>query len=83
MMQTMLAARFKLMTHRERKEMSYYALVPAKNGPKIEAVKDVPDDFRGITYGGRVDSILPMPGLAYLLSRFETVRPIIDQTGLI
>ena len=82
MMQTLLAERFKLVTHREQKEMSYFALVPAKNGPKIQAVKDVPDGFRGTTYGGRINSILPMWGLAYLLSRFERERPIIDQTGL-
>jgi len=82
MMRTLLAERFKLVTHRERKEMSYYALVPSKNGPKMQPVSEIPDDFRGTTYGGRIDSILPMPSLAYLLSRFETERPIIDQTGL-
>jgi uncharacterized protein (TIGR03435 family) len=82
MMQGLLAERFKLVTHREQKEMSYYALVVAKNGPKIQRVRDVPDGFRGITYGGRINSIQQMPGLAYLLSRFETERPIIDETGL-
>jgi uncharacterized protein (TIGR03435 family) len=52
MMQTLLAERFKLVTHRERKEMSYYALVPAKNGPKMQPVQEIPDDFQGTTYGG-------------------------------
>lgn len=33
-MQTLLAERFKMVTHREQKETSYFALVPAKNGPK-------------------------------------------------
>jgi uncharacterized protein (TIGR03435 family) len=86
MTQTLLVARFKLATHREQKEMSYYALMPAKSGPnrsKLQPVKEMPDDFRGTTYGGRIDSILPMPTLAYLLSRFETERPIIDRTGLL
>lgn len=82
MMQTLLLERFKLATHREQKEMSYFALVPAKNGPKIQPVSAVPDGFRGTTFGGRINSILPMPALAYLLSRFETERPIIDRTGL-
>jgi uncharacterized protein (TIGR03435 family) len=82
MMQTLLRERFRLVTHREQKQMSYYALIPAKNGPKIRPVKDVPDGFRGTTYGGRINSILQMPGLAYLLSRFERERPIIDRTGL-
>lgn len=82
MMQTLLAERFKLATHREQKEMSHYALVPAKNGPKMRPVQEIPEGFRGTTYGGRISSILQMPGLAYLLSRFETGRPIIDETGL-
>ena len=82
MMQALLAERFKLVTHREQRDMSYYALVPAKNGPKIRPVQDIPDGFRGTTYGGRINSILPMSALAYLLSRFETERPIIDSTGL-
>ena len=69
-------------THREEKEVSYFALVPAKSGPKVRLVKDVPDDFRGTTFGGHINSILPMPKLAYLLSRFERERPIIDMTGL-
>src|SRR5436190_6594791 len=62
--------------------MSYFALVPAKNGPKMKPVTAVPDGFRGTNYGGRINNILQMPGLAYLLSRFETERPIIDRTGL-
>jgi uncharacterized protein (TIGR03435 family) len=82
MMQTLLAERFKLVTHREQREMSYFALVPAKNGPKMKPVTAVPDGFRGTNYGGRINNILQMPGLAYLLSRFETERPIIDRTGL-
>jgi len=82
MTQTLLAERFSLVTHREQKEMSYLALVIAKNGPKIKLLKEVPDGFRGTTYGGRINSVLPMPMLAYLLSRFETERPIIDSTGL-
>jgi uncharacterized protein (TIGR03435 family) len=82
MMQTLLAERFKVMTHREQKEMSYFALEPAKGGAKMQAVKEVPDGFRGKNFGGQIDNIMPMPKLAYLLSRFETERPIIDRTGL-
>jgi uncharacterized protein (TIGR03435 family) len=82
MMRSLLAERFKLVTHRQQKEMSYYALVPAKRGLKIQPVQDIPDDFQGETHGGHIHSILPMPMLAYLLSRFETERPILDRTGL-
>ena len=82
MLQTLLAERFRLVTHREQKAMSYYALVPATKGPKMHLVPNVPSAFQGITNGGRIDSILAMPMLAYLLSRFETERPIVDRTGL-
>ena len=82
MMQTLLAERFKLAVHRDQREMSHYALVVAKGGAKMRAVGEVPEGFRGMTYGGRINNIMTMPALAYLLSRFETERPIIDLTGL-
>src|SRR5580658_2141867 len=47
MVQTLLADRFKLVIHRETKEMPVYALVVAKGGPKLEKAdieeKDCPD----------------------------------------
>ena len=82
MLQALLAGRFRLTTHRENKEMSYYALVPAKTGPKMRKVDEVPDGFKNTNNGARIDSILQMPNLAYLLSRFETDLPVIDETGL-
>ena len=45
MMQDLLRERFKLVTHRETKEMSGYQLVIAKNGPKIkESSEPFPTD---------------------------------------
>jgi uncharacterized protein (TIGR03435 family) len=82
MMRTLLQERFKLVTHRDRKEMPHYALVLAKGGSKMKPLKEIPDGAPHMTYGGRFNSILSIPTLAYLLSRFETERPIIDQTGL-
>jgi uncharacterized protein (TIGR03435 family) len=47
MLQTLLADRFKLVIHRETKEMPVYALVVAKGGPKLQKSdveeKDCPD----------------------------------------
>lgn len=47
MVQTLLADRFKLVIHRETKEMPVYALVVGKGGPKLEKAdieeKDCPD----------------------------------------
>jgi len=82
MMQTLLKERFKLVVHREQREMSHYALVVAKGGAKMAAVKELPPDYRGTNFGGRIDNMMPMTLLAYLLSRFETGRPILDFTGL-
>jgi uncharacterized protein (TIGR03435 family) len=82
MMQKLLVERFKLVVRRERKALSHYALVVAKGGSKMVMVREFPPDFQGVTNGGHIDHILPMPMLAYLLSRFETELPIIDQTGL-
>lgn len=39
MMQTLLAERFKLVFHRETKQMPVYALVVGKNGPKMKEVE--------------------------------------------
>ena len=42
MMQNLLAERFALRVHRERKEVPAYALVPAKNGPKLKESPPAP-----------------------------------------
>jgi uncharacterized protein (TIGR03435 family) len=40
MLQTLLEDRFKLMVHREKKEMPVYALMVAKGGPKLPGAKE-------------------------------------------
>jgi len=94
MLQSLLADRFKLKLRRETKEVSGYALVVAKGGPKLQAAK--PDaDFRGIKGpAGRVQPGKSVFGLGDLTIRDEPLstlarmlsqqlgRPVLDQTGL-
>ncbi len=89
MLQSLLADRFKLKFHRESKDVSGYALVVAKNGPKFQESKS---DEGALSFGA---SLKPNPAepialtarkvsmatLASLLSGF-TSAPVIDQTGL-
>jgi uncharacterized protein (TIGR03435 family) len=48
MLQALLATRFKLVLHRDRKDMPVYALIAGKNGLKVaEATPDPPSDSTG------------------------------------
>jgi uncharacterized protein (TIGR03435 family) len=82
MLQTLLAERFKLVFHREPKEMPVYALVVAKNGPKIKEAKD-----EGATQVGAGDGEgvgferAPIGMLAGVVAQ-SVDRPVTDDTGL-
>ncbi len=43
MLQALLAERFKLVIHRDRKELPVYALIVGKNGPKLTLASEKPD----------------------------------------
>jgi uncharacterized protein (TIGR03435 family) len=88
MMQAMLAERFGLTVHHEPKEVSGYALVVAKNGPKLE--KSTATDPRMSTNLGRSRSsglrsltatYAKMSDLAKLLSGL-LILPVEDRTAL-
>jgi uncharacterized protein (TIGR03435 family) len=80
MLQTMLAEQFGVMLHREPKEVSAYALLLGKNGPKLKAMPET-DDAAGPKASKPVGRT--MLGLAELLSRLPNVdRPVFDRTGL-
>lgn len=89
MLQTLLVDRFKLKFHRENRDMPGFAMVIAKNGPKLQEAKG---DEVATSFGA---SLKPMPGepisltarkysmpmLANLLSQIGP-GPVIDKTGL-
>ena len=85
MVQALLADRFQLTLHRESKELSVYALIVGKNGPKLESAKDpVPAGSRGrieIFQGSLTSRGATMGVLAEALSTMLD-RPVVDQTGL-
>jgi uncharacterized protein (TIGR03435 family) len=95
MLQSLLADRFKLKLTRGSKEMPAYALVVAKNGPKLQQAKplDTPADAPNPPAGRpRGPGMRMRPGeitgqgvapsfLATVLSQFLG-RTVLDQTGL-
>jgi uncharacterized protein (TIGR03435 family) len=83
MMQNLLAERLKLSLHHEPREMSFLALVVAKNGPKLAPAKagTPPAQIPSQIPGRVLHPQMPMGILATLLSRFER-QIVIDKSGL-
>lgn len=83
MVQALLKDRFKLKVHPETKELSVYALVVGKSGPKLPLSKDVPDGDGAINIGqGRVIAQgIGMATFVRILSE-NLERPAIDRTNL-
>ncbi len=82
MLQSLLADRFKLMTHRETKQLPVYDLVVARGGPKFQAG----ESESGITTNSagthsHVSAKVTMRSFAQFLSE-EVDRPVLDKTGL-
>jgi uncharacterized protein (TIGR03435 family) len=85
MLLALLAERFKLVAHREPRELAVYALVVAKGGPKLTKVEEA-------TSGGDMSSSRSeVNGAAVKISRLVEFLsttslnlglPVVDQTGL-
>ena len=77
MLQTLLADRFKLAFHREKRELPVYALVVSKNGPKLTEAKD--DSVSEINGGTNAEFRgVPMEMLANVLA--SSSRPAAGST---
>jgi uncharacterized protein (TIGR03435 family) len=80
MLQTLLTDRFKLVLHRQNKEMSVFVLLVGKNGHKLkESEGDGPPSFSGNRV--MVAQHAPMSQLAELLSGPLRI-PVLDMTEL-
>lgn len=85
MLQKLLASRFKLAFHREKRELPAYVLVVAKNGPKLVKSQGDPNGLPSLFFRGL--GVLPatnasMADFAGLLQGAVLDRPVVDQTGL-
>jgi uncharacterized protein (TIGR03435 family) len=80
MLQGLLAERFRLTLHQERRQLPMFALVVAKNGPRIHPVEEGQSQTRGDA--GRLEATkITMQKLADLLARM-TEHEVEDRTGL-
>ena len=82
-LQALLADRFQLKIHRDTKEAAVYALVVAKNGPKLQPSDSKAAGQRGVRMGrGMLNGQgVDLRMFAMILSN-QLGRPVIDRTGL-
>jgi uncharacterized protein (TIGR03435 family) len=84
MIQKLLADRFQLAFHHDKKELTVYALTVGKNGPKLtksESTGTVPGLlFRGL--GNLPARNATMEEFAGVMQSAVLDRPVVDQTGL-
>jgi len=89
MMQKMMADRFKLVFHHEKREISAYVLVVAKNGPKgltkSDSNSQLPSGLEFIPGSGGL--LLPARNtaigqFAQMMQQVVLDRPVIDKTGI-
>jgi uncharacterized protein (TIGR03435 family) len=84
MLKKLIGERFEFKFHRDKKELSVYAIVPGKSGPKLtksESTGNLPAlFFRG--RGNLPARNATMTDLANVMQAAVLDRPVVDQTGL-
>lgn len=90
MLQKLLADRFQLKFHREKKELTVYAITAAKTGVKISKSEADPNGLPGLFFGGGGPGggmnfnvrNATMAEVASTLQGSILDKPMVDQTGL-
>jgi uncharacterized protein (TIGR03435 family) len=85
MVQKLLADRFQLKFHHEKKELQVYAIAVAKTGPKLTTSEGDPDGLPALFFrrlGALTVRNANMGDFAQLLQGAVLDRPVVDQTGL-
>jgi uncharacterized protein (TIGR03435 family) len=85
MMQKLIAERFKLTYHHDKKELSVYAITVAKTGSKLTKSDGDPEGlpgnfFRGL--GDMVNTNSTLQDFAGVMQAAVLDRPVVDQTGI-
>jgi uncharacterized protein (TIGR03435 family) len=86
MIQKLVAERFKLTFHHEKKELSVYVLSVAKTGPKLTKSEGDPNGLPGLFFRGKLGDLAVrnanMADFTGLMQEAVLDRPVLDQTGI-
>jgi uncharacterized protein (TIGR03435 family) len=85
MVQKLLTDRFKLTFHRDKKELSVFALTLGKTGPKLTASTGNPNGPPGLGFGGLGIMFAQNATLGDFTATLQSNvldRPVVDQSGL-
>jgi uncharacterized protein (TIGR03435 family) len=86
MLQKLVAERFKLTFHRDKRELSVYVLSVAKGGPKLTKSEGDPNGLPGLFFRGKLGDLgvrnANMADFTGLMQSAVLDRPVIDQTEL-
>jgi uncharacterized protein (TIGR03435 family) len=85
MVQKLLTDRYKLTFHRDKKELSVFALTVAKTGAKLTASTGDPNGPPGMGYGGLGIMFGRNASLSDFCAQMQSTvldRPVVDQSGL-
>jgi uncharacterized protein (TIGR03435 family) len=85
MVQALLAERFQLTFHRDKKELPVYAIIVAKSGAKLTPTTKGANGIPGADFlpSGRLTTVnATMADFATFMQRYAMERPVVDQTAI-